>query len=262
MSTPSASTCPSCGAPASGKFCSSCGAGIGKAACPKCGASVRSNARFCASCGFSLPAAGGTRTGADRLPWIVAGVAGVGLVVALIALFARKPAAAGAESGAPVASAPFANSSAGGAAPDISNMSPRERFDRLYNRIMQAAESGDQNTVTTFTPMAITAYSMLDTVDADARYHLALLKAHTGDMAGPTALADTILAQQPGHLFGYMIRGTVARWEKNDKALQQAYRDFLQHYDSEIKLGRPEYADHQRSVDEFHQQALSATKRS
>jgi hypothetical protein len=189
----------------------------------------------------------------------VAGVAGVGLVIALIVLVARKP-AAGQSGAGPVASAPFASGASGEVAPDISNMSPRERFDRLYNRIMQAAESGDQNTVTTFTPMAITAYSMLDTVDADARYHLALLKAHTGDMAGPTALADTILAQQPGHLFGYMIRGTVARWEKNDKALQQAYKDFLAHYDSEMKAGRQEYADHQRSVDEFHQQALQATK--
>ncbi len=261
MSTPNAATCPSCGAPASGKFCSSCGAGLGQASCPKCGASVRSAAKFCASCGFSLPAGGG-RSGRDRLPWIVAGVAGVGLVIALVALMTRRPATAADQAGAgPVASAPFANA-ASGAAPDISSMSPRERFDRLYNRVMQAAESGDQNTVTTFTPMAITAYSMLDTVDADARYHLALLKAHTGDMAGPTALADTILAQQPGHLFGYMIRGTVARWEKNDQNLQQAYKDFLAHYDSEMKAGRQEYAEHERSVEEFRQQALQATKAS
>lgn len=257
MSTPNSTTCPSCGAPASGKFCSTCGAGLGKASCPKCGATVRSSARFCASCGFSLPSAG-RRSGGDRLPWIVAAIAGVGLLIALIALVARKPAAAAGQGS--VAAAPFAGGTSGGAVPDISNMSPRERFDRLYNRVMQAAESGDQNTVTTFTPMAITAYSMLDTVDADARYHLALLKAHTGDMAGPAALADTILANHPGHLFGYMIRGTVARYEKNDQALQQAYKDFLAHYDGEMKAGREEYTDHSRSVAEFHQQALQATK--
>lgn len=258
MSTPNTTTCPSCGASASGKFCSSCGAVLGQVSCPKCGASVRSSARFCASCGFSLPSAGGRPRG-DRLPWIVAAVAGVGLIIALIALVARKPAGAAGQAGS-VANAPFASGASGEVAPDISSMSPRERFDRLYNRVMQAAESGDQNTVTTFTPMAITAYSMLDTVDADARYHLALLKAHTGDMAGPTALADTILANHPGHLFGYMIRGTVARYERNDPALQEAYKDFLAHYDSEIKSGRQEYGEHQRSVDEFHQQALQATK--
>ena len=34
-----------------------------------------------------------------------------------------------------------------GTPPDISNMSPKERYDRLYNRVMRAAESGDQATV-------------------------------------------------------------------------------------------------------------------
>ena len=112
------------------------------------------------------------------------------------------------------------------APPDISNMSPRERFDRLYNRVMQAAQSGDEATVTRFTPMALMAYAQLDSLDADARYHAALLEVHTGDVAGPAALADTILTQHPGHLFGYVIRGTVARWQKDDKALARAYRDF------------------------------------
>jgi hypothetical protein len=120
---------------------------------------------------------------------------------------------------------------------------------------MTAAQSGDEATAGRFTPMALMAYSQLDSVDADARYHAALLEVHRGDVAGPTALADTILARQPGHLFGYIIRGTVARWQKNDKALALAYAGFLQHYDAERKANRPEYADHQKSIDEFHQQA-------
>ena len=56
-----------------------------------------------------------------------------------------------------------------GAAPDISQLSPRERFDRLFNRIMQAAEQGDTAQVRRFTPMALGAYAQLDTIDADAR---------------------------------------------------------------------------------------------
>lgn len=143
-----------------------------------------------------------------------------------------------------------------GTPPDISSMSPRERFNRLYNRVMTAAQSGDEGTVGRFTPMALTAYAQLDTVDADARYHAALLEVHTGDVTGPTALADTILAQNPGHLFGYVIRGTVARWEKDDKALAKAYAGFQEHYDAEIKAGREEYSEHSRSLDEFHQAAL------
>jgi hypothetical protein len=137
-------------------------------------------------------------------------------------------------------------------------MSPRERFDRLYNRVMRAAQAGDEATVSRFTPMALMAYGQLDSVDADARYHAALLQVHSGDVAGPTALADTILARQPGHLFGYIIQGTVARWQKDDRALGRAYAEFLKHYDAEMKAARPEYADHKVSVDEFHQQALKA----
>ena len=67
-----------------------------------------------------------------------------------------------------------------------------------------------------------------------------------------------ILAQNPGHLFGYVIRGTVARWQKDDKALARAYAGFLEHYDAELKANRPEYADHKPSIDEFHQQARHA----
>jgi hypothetical protein len=134
-------------------------------------------------------------------------------------------------------------------------MSPRERFDRLYNRIMRAAESGDEATVTRFTPMALMAYAQLPDVDADARYHAALLKVHTGDVDGARALADTILSQNPGHLFGYLIRGTTARWQKDDGALASAYTAFLSHYDAEMKAGRDEYSEHSRALEDFRQAA-------
>jgi hypothetical protein len=122
---------------------------------------------------------------------------------------------------------------------------------------MAAAESGDMATVNQFTPMAVMAYSQLDTVDADARFHLALLSLHTGDPKAVEALADTILQQSPGHLFAFMIRGASARFSKDDAALKQAYADFLNHYDAEMKAGRPEYADHKRSIDDFRTQALA-----
>jgi hypothetical protein len=121
---------------------------------------------------------------------------------------------------------------------------------------MTAAQSGDEATVSRFTPMALMAYSQLDSLDADARYHAALLEIHTGNVSGPAALADTILTQHPGHLFGYVIRGTVARWQKDETALQVAYAGFLQHYDAEMKAKRPEYADHKTSLDEFRAAAL------
>jgi hypothetical protein len=187
----------------------------------------------------------------DRTPWIIAGAAIAGLLAVILIMLARKapaPDVATAETVSPPAESP----------PDISNMSPRERFNRLYNRVMQAAQSGDEATVTRFTPMALMAYAQLDTIDADARYHAALLTVHTGDVAASRALADTILAQNPGHLFGYIIKGTVARFQKDQKVLSQAYVDFLRHYDAEMKAGRPEYQEHKTSVEDFRKAALDA----
>jgi hypothetical protein len=205
-------------------------------------------ARFCSGCGQAV----GSPTGAlprDRTPWLVAGAALVGLLAVLLVMLTREsPRTAVAEPADPAAEAP----------PDISNMSPRERFNRLYNRVMQAAQSGDEGTVTRFTPMALMAYAQLDTIDADARYHAALLKVHTGDVEASRALADTILIQNPGHLFGYIIQGTVARFRKDEKALDRAYSGFLKHYDSEMKTGRPEYQEHRTSLEDFRKAALEA----
>jgi hypothetical protein len=143
-------------------------------------------------------------------------------------------------------------------APDISQLSPKERFDRLYNRVMQAAQSGDQATMSRFMPMALSAYEMLDSVDADARYHAALLRVHSGDVQGSRALGDSILAAQPGHLLGYVVLGTTARWAKDDSGLATAYREFLAHYDAEMKADRREYGEHRTSVDGFRREALAA----
>jgi len=162
--------------------------------------------------------------------------------------------------GAPFAGGSRAPGEAAGAAPDISRMSPRERFDRLFNRIMSAADRGDSNTVTTFTPMALGAYQQLDTVDTDARYHAALLLLQVGGVPGALALADSIEAAQPGHLFGYLIRGAAADLAQNDAMRRQAYRDFLQHFSVEEKAGRPEYAEHQPAIREFREKAEQDTK--
>ena len=110
-------------------------------------------------------------------------------------------------------------------------------------------------TVTRFTPMALAAYEMLDTVDTDARYHAAVLRVHTGDADAARALGDTIVARDPTHLFGYMALGTSARWRRDEPALARAYQSFLEHYEAEMKANRPEYAEHEASVEEFRKAA-------
>lgn len=178
------------------------------------------------------------------------------LVFALGVQVGRRGAAAPApaeEGGAP--QAPFAAGAATGTPPDISNMSPRERFDRLFDRVMRAASSGDMNTVQTFSPMALQAYAMLDSVDADARFDAATIELHTGDVAGATALADTIVREHPAHLFGWMLKATVARFRGDSAGARAATAQFTRHYEAEIRAARPEYTAHQQAIATFRRQA-------
>lgn len=193
----------------------------------------------------------------DRKAWLVAGtvcvllVAGIGYKVSSDASGPAAPDMANAGSSAGVA----ATGGPSGPAPDISAMTPRERFDRLYNRIMQASERSDSAEVKRFTPMALGAYQQLDTRDADARYHAAVLQIQVGNFPAARALADTIVQESPGHLFGYVIRGTAARLENDPAALAQARRDFLSRYEAEMGLKRVEYLEHRPAVDEFKARA-------
>jgi hypothetical protein len=185
------------------------------------------------------------------LPWIITGASAIALLALAIAFLAkREQGTAGAPAGQVVAT-----QSGGGegmpSASELAAMTPKVRFDRLYNRVMRAAESGDQATVEQFSPMARMAYAQLDTVDADARYHMAMLFLHTGGVPEAKAVVDTLLRQNPGHLFGYMLQGSIARFSKDDKGTADARKGFLQHYDAEIKKGLPEYGEHQRAVDDF-----------
>ena len=249
--------CPSCGRETAGNFCSHCGASMSGRTCAACRAPLSPEARFCAKCG--APAGSGASARGDRKTWVVAATVGAALLFGVLAMVLRG--ATGAPAAATSASAaPSVPGGGAGTPPDLSTMTPRERFDRLYNRIMRASESGDQQTVTTFTPMALQAYEQLDSVDADARFHLATLKLHTGDVAGATAIADTLLRESPDHLFGYVIRGTVARWQKDEKALAKAHTEFLARYDREIAANRIEYTDHKRMLDDFRQAAIASRK--
>lgn len=258
MSQPQAGQCPSCHRPASGRFCSSCGAQLGARSCRGCGSELQAGNRFCPSCGVPAGAGGSPQSGGGAartsggLNYWAVGVAAVAVVVALVALL--KPAAVGSE---PVPVAPTAVG--GAAAVDLASMTPRERFDRLYDRVMRASEGGDQGTVTQFAPMALQAYAQLDEIDSDARYHAAMIRLHTGDPAGATALADTILALDPGHLFSTVIYGTVARLQGDQERLARERSNFLKRYDGEMARRLQEYELHKFILDQFLTEARGNT---
>jgi hypothetical protein len=141
--------------------------------------------------------------------------------------------------------------------PDLSTMGPRERFDRLFDRVLRAAGNQATDTVTMFAPMALAAYRQLDQVDQDARYHAAMIHLVIGEAAEAKAKADTILAENPKHLFGFVVRGEVADRDNDGPALARAYADFLAAWGAETAAGRPEYRDHQPVLDDFRNRALA-----
>jgi hypothetical protein len=141
--------------------------------------------------------------------------------------------------------APFAGGEPGtGAPPDLSSMSPREAADRLYNRVMQAAEAGDEAEVQRFLPMAIQAYGMIDPLDDDARYHVATLQRAGGDFVSALATAEAGLADKPDHLLLLAAAADAADGMGDRAAARRHWQHFLEVFDVQKSLGLSEYLDH------------------
>jgi hypothetical protein len=245
--------CPNCGANATGKFCASCGATLKALTCTRCSAPLNPGAKFCPTCGAPTHggAAGPTgRQPTSSVPWMVAGAAVVALLVVL-AITQLK-------TGSPSAQAPQVPAASLGSPVDLSQLSPRDAADRLFNRVMTAYENGAKDTAQFFAPMALQAYGMVDALDADARYHVGLIDLVTDNYAGALAQADTIARTVPGHLYATVLQAEVARARGDSTALRRAQRAFLDHYDAEAKANRPEYAEHPGLLERFRNEALQA----
>src|SRR5690606_163445 len=121
--------------------------------CAQCGAALGERGKFCHRCGAPREGAAATsRTPSDAarpatlLPWVIAAIA----VLALVAFIAGQKFGGGTASQPAVANAPQR-------APDITSMSPQERADRLFDRVMQLSSRGQGDSVQFFAPMAIQA---------------------------------------------------------------------------------------------------------
>ena len=234
--------------------------------CPVCGSDNPARARFCGSCGTALGTQQATRAAAAPtvavasgsnavLPWFIAGVCVLAIQTVAIILAVRQPQPAPGNQSNVVA--PFAGGAGGatGRAPDISNMTPREAADRLYDRIARASSAGDSGQVTFFGPMAIQAYSQVTPLDADARLHIGLIQLALGNTSAAAAEADSITRESATHLFGPLLRLRVAEATGDNAAARRATQQFQANYDAERRKGLAEYNDHRSLLEEVHNAA-------
>jgi len=247
--------CPSCGAPASGRFCTECGAVVGEARCGACGVALTPGAKFCHDCG----APAGTRTAdvrtsrvlaartkkvealpSNNLPWMLGGLA----LVTLLVIFAAQR--AGQTAPVPVSGAVPGG---GAAAVDISSMTPQERASRLFDRIMRLSEEGKRDSVELFASMAIPVYESLGPLDPDGRYDFGRIAQVSGQLEIARAQADSILLQSPDHLLGLVLAVAVADARGNRAERSALERRLLDAEASQLALGLEEYRRHRTDID-------------
>ena len=250
-------TCPSCGALASGRYCASCGSPLAGATCAACSAELSAGAKFCHRCGTAVGAAAPARESkSSSLPWIVAALA----FLALFAMaagrgFNARPSSTvdGSANALPQAGLDDrgmsgSDQSSGVRAPDISNLSPQERADRLYNRMMTLATEGKADSVQFFAPMAVQSYLLLSPLNADQRYDLGRIGEVAGALPLAKAQADSILLTNPNHLLGLILEARLATIAGDTAQLHSYERRLIAAEKSETAKKREEYLRHQDDI--------------
>ncbi|HVS61400.1 MAG TPA: zinc ribbon domain-containing protein [Gemmatimonadaceae bacterium] len=264
QSSESSTTCPSCGAASNGRYCANCGAPLVGATCGSCSSDLSPGAKFCHRCGTPVGAAPPARQSkTNSLPWIVAALA----FLALFAMAAgrgfnarRGSTLDGSQNALPQAGlddrgAASDDQSAGVRAPDISSLSPQERADRLYNRVMMLATQGKTDSVLFFAPMALAAYQMLSPLNADQRYDMGRIGEVAGALPLAKAQADSILRENPNHLLGLILEARLATLAGDTTRLHVYERRLIAAEKSETAKKREEYLQHQDDITNALQQA-------
>ena len=154
---------------------------------------------------------------------------------------------AGERSGARAASPPAVNAMAGGAASiDLSKLSPQERANHLYDRVMRLSETGHLDSVRFYAPMALQAYAALGTADAHTHYDVGMIWAAVGDSLKARSEAETILIERPTHLLGLLL----AMRSAATPSLRDSYRRrFVQSSKAELATPLPEYDEHRHDIE-------------
>ena len=188
--------------------------------------------------------AGGRAPVNTSVPWIVGGIAVVAMIVLVAARQSSSDPAAG------NAAVPLSSAGAMVRGPDLSTMSPRERADRLFNRVMSYHERGVTDSVAFFADMGIRAYEMLPSLDADARYDMGRIAEVAGDAALARAQSDTILGESPTHLLGLTLGARAARLAKDERAARAYDQRLIAAETAERRKDLPEYQRHAADIEE------------
>jgi tetratricopeptide (TPR) repeat protein len=213
--------------------------------------------RFCRQCGAEVGASAGGGAENKRPPWWIAVAAAV--VVILILLIPQRAERAGplparqplTEQGPPGGmGAP--GGMGGGFTGDI-----RQDADRLFNRVMGAAEAGEMDEVNQFMPMALQAYEMVPELDHDGLFHLAILYETAGEYEMARARAEDILRSAPDHILALGVAGTASVSAGDSAAAGDYFQRLLDGFEQESQRLRPEYGHHQVMVDEYRRIARS-----
>lgn len=133
-------------------------------------------------------------------------------------------------------------------APDISNMSPEERADRLYERIMGYAENGKPDSAALFAVMALPAHELLENIDNDRRYHAGRIAEVAGLTDFAQAQSDTILQKDANHLLGVILGIRAARLAKNEAKAKAYEQQLVRVFDAEQARQLPEYDQHRAEI--------------
>jgi hypothetical protein len=233
--------------------------------CAVCRTQLEPSAKFCHRCGAAAGAPPPLITGLggskQLLGFLPVGIAAL-LIVALIAFIAGRSLSGGSAQDTPapdqtatVEAPPDGpeNGPAAGAgpirAPDISNLSPRERADRLFDRVMRLDEEGKRDSVEFFAPMVTAAYQMLGPLDLDQHYDLGRIGEVTGAAALARAEADTILRADPTHLLGLALAARVASDAHQTAEARSYYQRLVRAAGAEQAKNLPEYARHRHDID-------------
>jgi hypothetical protein len=133
-------------------------------------------------------------------------------------------------------------------APDISSMSPVERADRLFNRVMEYWSAGKADSAAFFAPMALAAFESIGPLNAHARYDMGLVALVAGELPRAQAQSDSILAGRANHLLGLSLAARIAEARGDSAQVSSLKRRLIASEKTERASGLQEYTDHDADI--------------